>query len=254
MDESWHTKEWVMMLGVAWCSMFDSHAWVMSHMHDWCETQDEYKMHRDVTLVLSWHLYSVLSWHLYSVLRHTFALTHSHACHDSFACVPRLIYMRAMTHSHAFLTYSHVCHDSFTCVPWLIYMRAMTHSRACHHSFTRVQFLVHMRAMTHSCACHDSFTCVLWLLHMCDMTLSHVVTPWYQSIEVGRMLSRCGQQDDSTRLGQEERASLQHVPSSKKIPSFNSVIYTYICIYICIYVFTYIYMYICIYLYIYVCI
>jgi len=88
-------------------------------------------------------------------------------CHDSFTCVPWLIHMCAMTHSH-------VCHDSFTCVPWLIHMCAMTHSHVCHASFTCVPCLIHMCAMTYSHVCHDSFTYVPWLIHVCAMPHSHV--------------------------------------------------------------------------------
>jgi len=62
-------------------------------------------------------------------------MTHLHVCDD----------MCAMTHSS-------VCHDSFICVPWLIYMYAMTHSQMCHDSFTCVPRLIPMFAVTHSVA------------------------------------------------------------------------------------------------------
>jgi len=86
--------------------------------------------------------------------------------------VPWLIHMCAMTHSH-------VCHDSFTCVPWLMWRihRWQTHfssaylSAPCknvwYDSFTSVPWLIHMCAMTHSHVCHDSFTCVPWLMCVC---------------------------------------------------------------------------------------
>jgi len=66
--------------------------------------------------------------------------------------------------------YCLLCHDSFTCVPWLIHMCAMTHSHVCHDSFTCVPWLIHMCAMTHSHMCHDSSMCVPCLIHMCAMT------------------------------------------------------------------------------------
>jgi len=52
-----------------------------------------------------------------SYVRYAFRC-HFYVWHDSFLCVPWLIFMCAMTHSC-------VCHDSFLCVPWLIPMCAM---------------------------------------------------------------------------------------------------------------------------------
>jgi len=114
--------------------------------------------------------------------------------HDSLIRVPRLNYMRAMTHLY-------VCHESFTYVTWLtsklvaimtlmginLVWRntqtcARTHSCVCHDSLRCVttltrRFIVIMTLiginsvyMTHLYVCHDSFICVPWLIHIRDMT------------------------------------------------------------------------------------
>ena len=82
-------------------------------------------------------------------------------CHDSFTCVPWLIHMCAMTHSH-------VCHDSFTCVPWLIRTCDMTHSHVWHDLFTIVRWLITRRAW------HDSF-----ISHMGDVSYPDV---WHKTM------------------------------------------------------------------------
>jgi len=102
-------------------------------------------------------------------------MTHSYVCHDPSICVPWLIYMCAMTHSH--VCHLHVCHDSFTCVPWLIHMCAMTQSVTWltrHDSLICVPWLIHMCAMTHSHVWHDWFRCVTWHIHTGDINNSRV--------------------------------------------------------------------------------
>jgi len=110
----------------------------------------------------SWHVRR--DWLLCVTLR---VETNSYMRHDSFICVPWLIYMCAMT-------YSYVRHDSYV---WhlesrLIHICDMTHLYVCHDLFICAPWLicVTFRVETHSYMQHDSFICVPWLIHMCAMT------------------------------------------------------------------------------------
>jgi len=103
----------------------------------------------------------------------------AHVCDDPFICVPWLIDMCAMTHSHlchdSFTRFTelkrivdaHVCDDPFICVPWLIDMRAMTHSHLCHDSFIFLPWLIHMSGRAEA---HCRRARVRWPIHMCAMT------------------------------------------------------------------------------------
>jgi len=76
-----------------------------------------------------------MSMHIHSFIW----MSHGTHIHDrlrhSCICVPWLIRMSYKYDHMCAMTYSYACHDSFICVPWLIYMCAMTHSYVCHDSF-----------------------------------------------------------------------------------------------------------------------
>jgi len=75
------------------------------------------------------------------------------------------------------MTHLHVCHDSFICVPWLIYMCAMAHF----YTIWRVRYMtwrVHIRHMNKCIDIRDmrrdAFTYVTW-----DVTHSHT---WHEQV------------------------------------------------------------------------
>jgi len=133
------------------------------------------------------------------------SVTRSHVWHDSFICIPWLIYLCAITHwiwDESFVRvthhlcvwhdYSDVCRDSFISVIWHTHMCAVTHSYVWHESSICVPpWLVHMCDMTHSYVCRDSvnmrwisctwhasFVCVTWLIHMCAVFHSYL---WHET-------------------------------------------------------------------------
>ena len=61
------------------------------------------------------------------------------------------------------------CGASGTCVPWLIHMCTMTHSHVWHDSLPYKTWLIHICAMTHSHMCHDSFAYVPWHIQTSDV-------------------------------------------------------------------------------------
>jgi len=103
----------------------------------------------------------------------TWSWTDSFAWHDSFTCVPWLIYMCDMTHFY-------VWHDSFKSVAWLIHTCAMTHSHVCHDLFICVTIAI---ALSHSCHAYKWFTSHIWVSHVthintschtCECVMPHV--------------------------------------------------------------------------------
>ena len=160
-DESWH--------------MSCSYEWVMAHK---CMTHvlDEKSWHMNESWHMSesWHMNE--SWHTnswqmcwvrnrgisvrtrgpfatHSVMNESWHTNVWHICHDSSTipwriCVPWLVHMCDMTHSH-------VCHDPCIRVPWLIHRCSRTHAHVCHDSFIRVLWFY---------VCHDSFKRVLWFI------------------------------------------------------------------------------------------
>jgi len=109
-------------------------------------------------------------------------MTHSYVCHDSFTCVALLHHSaRRVLRIYMCSRVWRVWRDSFRCmtwlicVPWLIHMCAMTHSHVWHDSFRCMTWLIHMCAMTHSYVWHNSVIyvpwliyTVPWLLHVCE--------------------------------------------------------------------------------------
>ena len=93
--------------------------------------------------------------------------------HDSFTCVPWLIYVCDITHSRA-------CHDSCTCVTWFIHTCDMTRSHVCHDfvdAFTCATSAVYVYLwdITHSNVWHDLFKRVTWHIQTCDMYHSNAI-------------------------------------------------------------------------------
>ena len=143
---------------------------------------------------------------------HVCDISHSHAWHDKFICVTRLIHkcgvplptlhLGVCDLSRFYLWHAsflcetwliHTCdmalrawHDSFICVTRLIYTCDMplpalsidvcdvTRSYVWHASFVCVTWLVHMCGMAHSYVRHASSICATRLLHVCDMTHPYV--------------------------------------------------------------------------------
>jgi len=125
-------------------------------------------------------------------------MTHSCVCHDSFICVPWLMYM-----CHDSCTcvpwLVHTCHDSFTCImthshlPWLIRMYYRIESLLpvlhqyisltsiylidmCHDSFTFAMTHSHILFVTYMC--HDSFKCAMTHSHTVYAKIPYTYSIW----------------------------------------------------------------------------
>ena len=186
-----------------WHNWVMSDVWLVWFFRNWCSTKTVFR-------ILAPPHWATLCATTSSPLFNTSGVTC--VCHDSFICVPWLLQMCDMTHSHVwhgsftcvtwlihmcYMAHSHVWHDSFTCETWFIHMCDMTHSYVRHDSFIRETWLIDMWDMAHSHVLHDSFLCETWLLHMWDMThphvlhgaftcvlwLNHICDMWYDSLQ-----------------------------------------------------------------------